>query len=734
MNTLTNEEKILADKVNFVIEHFCNGAEKVKNKLGIGIGVINRWRRKDGQTTPMAKVYQEAFEKHFNIPLSIWEKNVPFHIDSFKQHIEKEQEKENCLYDKSSQLTLKSGKSSIVGRRKELEEIERLLESNPTLLITSIGGIGKSTLVNEYLHLKKNQFNYHGFFEGIESFVIELKESLQLNSEKTDELFREAIIKLQKLKGSKLLIFDNIKNIDKRKNELNTILELQRYGYKILLTSREEIKDIPSYRLTTLTKSDAKLFFNSIYIIEDEVLLENILNHLDYHALFIELTAKALQNKSTLTPLKIKERFNKGEFPRVSIKRKESFHDYLDKLFSFKALDSEEILIMKKLSALPSIKINFNFLKKLLNIKDEENFEEILNYLAEKGWLNREENNYKLHQIIKEYILDFHLPQYQEITEIVNFFIQETLNSVDSQVAINNQSNSIYFQSLYKIIEKINIQNTQVSLLFTHIGNIYYFITPNRAKPFYIKALEIREELYGTYHLETASSYYSLALFYESQAQYGKAKELYLKALNINKQLFGEEHISLSSIYNGLAELYHRDKNYGKAEKLYLKALEISEKKLGLKHPETATSYNNIANLYLSMNLYEKAILYFSKDLKITTEVLGENHLSTAISYHNFARLCGELEQYSQAKKYYQRALNIKMKILGKHHLSTLSTSKDLALLYSVMQQPNKAYPLLEKITKIYETILPHNHYDLIESKKSLDIIKQLQKKGNSNE
>jgi len=485
-------KKQVALKFDYILNVYISGVMFKKACNMKSNAYISKLRDPKEQSTLNEK-HLTALEDKLDIPKDIFDRRYKFDSKKIDEQIATYRVKMNrqkiektsvILLPINTQLTLQQGRESLIGRKIELKEIDRLLKKESVLLIYGIGGIGKSALISYYLYEHKKRFDYYGLFEGVESFIDELKISLKLKSEKSEELFRETITKLRKLKGSKLLVVDGIKEIDKYKKELDIIRGLKEYGYTIIFTSREIIEDITSYKLNTLHNDDARKLFNSIYKIPKYKHLTEILNYLDYHPLFIELTAKALKNKTTLTHLKLKEKFYNGEFPTINIKRKESFHNYLGRLFSFENLDNEEILVLKKLSVLPSKNIKFNFLREIFDIKDIEEFEDILNYLVKKGWLNYEEESYKLHQIIKEYILDFHLPKYQEIEEIVDFFIQTTLNNVDSQV----------------------------SLFFTDIGNIYHFLTPNQAKLFY-----------------------SLAFFYESQYEYSKAKEFYQKTPFISK-------------------------------------------------------------------------------------------------------------------------------------------------------------------------------------------------------
>ncbi len=114
----------------------------------------------------------------------------------------------------------------------------------------------------------------------MESFIVELREPLDLKAEKPHEAFLEALSKLRGLEGKKLLVIDNVKNIEENQKDIDKILDLKYSGYKILITSREDIEgDIYQYYLDILSKEDAKALFNSIYKVEDEKLLEEILEY-----------------------------------------------------------------------------------------------------------------------------------------------------------------------------------------------------------------------------------------------------------------------------------------------------------------------------------------------------------------------------------------------------------------------------------------------------------------------
>jgi len=94
---------------------------------------------------------------------------------------------------------------------------------------------------------------------------------------------------------------------------------------------------------------------------------------------------------------------------------------------------------------------------------------------------------------------------------------------------------------------------------------------------------------------------------YDNSGEYEKAKEYYLKALQIRKDVLGENHPDTAASYGNLGRLYGKTGEYEKAKEYYLKVLQIRKDVLGENHPDTAASYNNLGHLYDNSGEYEKA-------------------------------------------------------------------------------------------------------------------------------
>ncbi len=327
----------------------------------------------------------------------------------------------------------------------------------------------------------------------MEGFITELKLRLNLKSEKPNELFLEALAKLSILEGNKLLVIDDIKNIEENQNYIDRILDLKHSGYKILITSRNKIKDITKYTLPALTIDDAIELFRKHYSTDEIDSVEQIVKYLDYHALFIELLAKTIKNEGYSLD-EIIEKFEKGELSQIEFIDEEqgdeiSFNQNLKELFDMQkiTLKDEYILLLKQLSTLPSIDIELSFLERVLETK---RLKGRLNFLVNKGWLIQNDNSYKLHQIIKEYILSNYTPTFEEIEVILDSFNTLIDNSGDPQVAVDNRENIIYFENLANLLERLEIENEKVGAFFNSFGNIYYYLgLYQKAELFHLKAL-----------------------------------------------------------------------------------------------------------------------------------------------------------------------------------------------------------------------------------------------------
>jgi tetratricopeptide (TPR) repeat protein len=483
-------------------------------------------------------------------------------------------------------LTHSSGlNDNFIGRKKELQDIEAMLDDkHALLLLNGIGGIGKSSLASHYFNEHKHNYSYYGFIEATnglqEAFVTALKASLNLqSSDNLQEAFYEAITKLRSLEGTKLLVIDDIRNSIEQKKEIERVGSLRKDGFRVLFTSREQYERLPHYFLDTMNQEDAIQLFQEHFKSDEIDKIEKILVYLDKHTYFIEMTAKTLaKRKDTLTLDTLLEKFEQGAFSTIKKDRKESFNGVLNDLFAYSPLlnDDEILKLLQKFTLLPSIEIAFDRLYEVLVCDDREMLQDLLIELVESGWLIKGESSYKLHQIIKEYILANHTPSIETIEPQIDYFYTLIKKSSASDNLSDKLSILPYYQSLLDIFAKINYQDKRVGEFENRLG-----------------------------------------LLHDSLGEYDDAMKHYQQSLKIQQEI-GDRNGEGTTL-NNISQIYDARGDYTTALQYLEKSLKIHQE-IGDRNGEGAT-LNNISQIYNARGDYTTALHYLEKSLKIRQEI-----------------------------------------------------------------------------------------------------------------
>ena len=126
-------------------------------------------------------------------------------------------------------------------------------------------------------------------------------------------------------------------------------------------------------------------------------------------------------------------------------------------------------------------------------------------------------------------------------------------NSNNAQVAVDNQDNIIYFESLVNLLERLEIENEKIGYFFNHFGNIYCHLgLYQKAEPLYLKYLKISEKVLGEEHPSTATSYNNLAFFYYGQGDYNRAYNYMKRAVEVRSKVLPFNHSDLINSKVGL--------------------------------------------------------------------------------------------------------------------------------------------------------------------------------------
>src|SRR5581483_358735 len=204
------------------------------------------------------------------------------------------------------------------------------------------------------------------------------------------------------------------------------------------------------------------------------------------------------------------------------------------------------------------------------------------------------------------------------------------------------------------------------------------------AEAFYRRAWHIWKQAFGTEHPQAAYPLYGLGKLYRTQGKYEKAEEFYQRAKDIWEKELGSDHLQVTYPLYGLAGLYVGQGKYEKAEEFYQRAKSIWEKELGSDHFQMTYLFLNMADLYLVQRQYEKAERLYQKALSIQEQVLGPEHPTVAHSLNGMTILAYEQGKYVEAESFSQRAWGIWERALGADHSKVALILHNLAEIYRV--------------------------------------------------
>jgi tetratricopeptide (TPR) repeat protein len=686
-------------KLNWQSEHLVIEIGEIQKEIGESHAFLSELAEQMSEAKTAESIVKQVAEKIYNIEnvsnSTFTGKEQTFYIDKYIS--------EN--YTPPKLLTTPPFSPPVFeGREADLEAVHDKLfgGENFLLLVNGQGGMGKTSFAAKYWERYQAEYNYLAFLfvaEGIAEAMMNLTRSLGLNftTETPEEQTTILIETISRLDKPCLLILDNANDEEDLNDNLLALRKCQ--NCHILLTSRlAKFEGAEKHPIGSLSDEKALQVFRKHYALlqESEIpLFYETYEAIGKNTLVLELLAKNLTHfnsalkqryslqemlndlQNGLTQLSQSKAVKTAYQAKGTGLRNETPEAIILSMYDLTGLSEAEIALLSVFAVLPAENIAFEALEKLLK---EENLDQTLLTLAQKGWIEQNGTDFKVSPVV------------QEITRHKN---AERLLT-DCQALIDVLKDQLHPDNLHH-------EDYKYATLYSHYAeNIATIFT---AEAYLAEAGRDMVMLYqrcGEFYTATGNLGQSLALFEEAHQICEKTLLISPESSDAKNNLavsyskLGQTHSALGNLDKALQFF---EKDFELKEQLYAdypsnidlkNGLAISYSKLGEAHSKLGNLDKALQFFEIETDLFEQLYadypknVHFKNGLAISCQFLGNMHsrlgnLNKALQFfEKFFELNEQLYADSPSNVGFKNGLAISSQFLGNTHSSLGNLDKAL--------------------------------------------------------
>ena len=613
-------------------------------------------------------------------------------------------------------------KDSFFGRDELLRQIDEKIKTiDLPLFLSGIGGMGKTaiaiaygkddkfyTYYNNIAWVDVNENIFSNLFSAFHSNPV-IPFDYSPDGDRSKDIAKLMEL-LETLPGNNLLLIDNV-NDEKDLQQFISTWKTYKPAWKCMITTRCNSNAYKNHLMEVQVislKAAEELFKRHNNENFDEKSFKDIYDYIGGHTFLIELLAKFGQESSAINStteileyLKVKGiKAFKGKVTAKQSQQQETdkvVSEFVMSLYDPLLISETEQTYMRYFSVLPASEISYDILRYLFWIEEEnwQIFDSQLNSLAKKGWLMRNADSFKCHQIIQEICREKLKPDGENCDVLIS-------GLVDAFEGLDAQKVAPFFEMGLFLINNINATSYGFAALQFHLADrIDESGNSSEALKLFQAAIEIFTDLSENHNIAVCLE--KMGVIHFNCGNRDEALRCYEEYYAIEKKLSDEEpdnlgfRFEIGSSLDRLGNLYQEEGNIKEAFRCaresikitkalvkedpanleYKNGLAISLSRLGELYQEEGNS-NEALKYYLEYNVIEKEIsdkapdeLVFKNNLAVSFNLLGDIYrdegdakeaLKCYLEYNNLQK---ELSEQDIEKLDYKQNLASSFSCLG---------------------------------------------------------------------
>jgi tetratricopeptide (TPR) repeat protein len=608
--------------------------------------------------------------------------------------------------------------TEFVGRTSFLDELERTFwnerpqESRRQVILSGLGGMGKTQLALEYAYTYEAKYE-SVFWVGAASNTTLLSsfQSVALRSgcigdiEAVDQpRIAKKVLSWLNSRDNWLFVIDNLED----DSVIQDYLPFPNVHKHVLITTRNQHCDIAAVKLQVdiLGIDDATELLlkrsqiaETLQVREEASIIVKVLGYLplaiEQAAAYIRQISKSIFNflrRYNETRLLFDKRGHKG------------LRDYKDSVATMLSLSFKQVeernpdasKLLRLLAFLDPDGILSEFLEagkagvdpQLQGLlPDSARFDEALSELERFSLIKRQVDGggFKItvHRLVQAVVRNEMPPESlaDTTTSVIGlcdsaFPHWNTLGAIDNEILFrcrSYQTQVIFPLSVLSLTDSLLLANTLVRFgVFLEAEGKY-----PEAKEHLTRAVTMYKKERGTEYRDTFRAKAHLARTLE-RGEPEKALSLLEPILQSSSTMLGEEDLDVLYVMQRLAGAYFGCWDLGQAVPLYERVLDVRIKVQGAHHRDTLVSTGNLAAAYNGQGRHEEAAALFEKVMEETISSIGENQVDSWFPISNLAVVYRNQGKMDEAIELYVRAEKIAATLLGDGHPYTVMTRERL--------------------------------------------------------